>query len=541
MPCVVPAEVISSSRRAIVWFRRDLRLDDNRTLESATAHAERVWPVFVADPELLTAHASAPGRVAWFDANIRALDQRLRDAGSGLTVLRGRPEVVLRDFAAQVGAEAVHAGADEEPVAVARDARVAQVVDLRLVDDQRIVPPGELHAASGEPYRVYSPFRRALDARIQEAPDDLLRGADARLDRLAPPPAGEARLDGAPAPYELPPAGEAAAAERLRSFLSHDIDAYGNDRDRPALDRTSRLSPYLRVGAISIRACWRAIAADRYSGHHGPQRRSASRMTEGSDTAEREARAAAQLAFGLDRPSGHPAPAVGLAGELTDPSVTARSATAEGAGRGGETNGGARAWRGELAWREFFAHLLAAHPDVVEGSLRPEFQDLPWVDGAERDELLAAWRIGHTGYPFVDAGMRQLMATGWMHNRARLVTASFLVKDLGIDWRIGESVFMDHLLDGDTAQNNGNWQWVAGVGTDAAPYFRVLNPTLQANRFDPDGAYVRRWVPEVAHLPAPEIHEPWRSARPPDDYPTPIVDHAEARQRTLARYRAVER
>jgi deoxyribodipyrimidine photo-lyase len=471
-------QVSTTPRRAVAWFRRDLRLDDNRMLEAATSSAERVWPVFVADADVLFAHAAAPGRVAWFDANVRALDAGLRAAGSGLTVLRGRPEIVVRDFAAAVGADAVFAAADEEPVAVARDRRVADALDLRLVDDQRILPPDRLRTAGGEPYRVYSPFRRALDARMEEAPDSILARADARLDRLAPRADEPARLDGAPAPHDLPPAGEEAATERLRAFLRHDMDGYRDDRDRPDLDTTSRISPYLRVGAISIRACWRA----------------------------------------------------------------ARNAAA----RGRETNDadlvrGATAWRGELAWREFFAHVLAAHPDVVEGSLRPEYQHLGWVGGAERDELLAAWRIGRTGYPLVDAGMRQLAATGWMHNRARLVTASFLVKDLGIDWRIGESVFMEHLLDGDTAQNNGNWQWVAGVGTDAAPYFRVFNPTLQAKRFDPDGAYVRQWVPELAYLPASEIHEPWRSARPPEDYPAPIVDHAEARQRTLARYRAVER
>jgi len=162
-----------------------------------------------------------------------------------------------------------------------------------------------------------------------------------------------------------------------------------------------------------------------------------------------------------------------------------------------------------------------------------------WTTGAEADDAVDAWRNGRTGFPFVDAGMRQLVATGWMHNRARLVTASFLVKDAGVDWRRGESVFLKHLLDADTQQNNGNWQWVSGVGTDAAPYFRIFNPTLQAKKLDPDGAYVRRWVPELAHLPHDMIHEPWRSPESPQDYPPPMHDHAEARQRTLTRYRAV--
>ncbi|HET7646111.1 MAG TPA: deoxyribodipyrimidine photo-lyase, partial [Candidatus Limnocylindria bacterium] len=216
----------TTPRRAVAWFRRDLRLDDNRMLEAATSSAERVWPVFVADADVLFAHAAAPGRVAWFDANVRALDAGLRAAGSGLTVLRGRPEIVVRDFAAAVGADAVFAAADEEPVAVARDRRVADALDLRLVDDQRILPPDELRTAGGEPYRVYSPFRRALDARVEEAPDSILARADARLDRLAPRADEAARLDGAPAPHDLPPAGEEAATERLRAFLRHDMDGY---------------------------------------------------------------------------------------------------------------------------------------------------------------------------------------------------------------------------------------------------------------------------------------------------------------------------
>jgi deoxyribodipyrimidine photo-lyase len=199
---------------------------------------------------------------------------------------------------------------------------------------------------------------------------------------------------------------------------------------------------------------------------------------------------------------------------------------------------GAATWRGELAWREFFAHVLAAHPRLAEESFRRDLDAVEWSSGTEADDLLATWREGRTGFPFVDAGMRQLRATGWMHNRARLVTASFLVKDAGVDWRRGEAVFSELLLDADRQQNGGNWQWVAGVGTDAAPYFRIFNPILQSRKFDPEGSYIRRWVPELADVPADEIHEPWLAADPPRGYPPPILDHAEARQRTLARYRA---
>jgi deoxyribodipyrimidine photo-lyase len=470
--------VIDSPRRVIAWLRRDLRLADNRTLEVATRHAVRVWPVFVLDPAEMERHATAPGRVAWFMANLRELDGRLRGHGSGMTVLGGSPDRVLPDLAATLGAEVVYAAADEDPVAVARDERVAARVDLRLVDDQRILPPSRLRTGAGEAYTVFSPFRRALDRAIDDAPDALTAPTDAILERLAPPPAAR-RVASVPEPrppHDLPPAGEEAARQRLRAFLGAGISGYREDRDRPDLDATSRISPYLRVGAISMRACWRAAlnAAER--------------------AAERGDRRLAQ---------------------------------------------GAATWRGELAWREFFAHVFAAHPRLATESFRPEYDRVEWVAGAEAEEGLAAWREGRTGFPFIDAGMRQLAVTGWMHNRARLATASFLVKDLGVDWRRGESVYLEHLLDADTQQNTGNWQWIAGVGTDAAPYFRIFNPTLQGKKFDPDGAYIRRWVPELAEVPDAHVHEPWRAPEPPRGYPAPIVDHAEARERTLARYRAI--
>jgi deoxyribodipyrimidine photo-lyase len=463
-------------RRAIAWFRRDLRLIDNRMLAAATRDAARVWPVFVVDPDELDRHAAAPARVAWFAANVAALDTRLREAGSGLTLLRGRPHEVLPQFAASVDAELAYASADEDPTAVARDRRVGESLALRLIDDGRIVPPTELRTGDGGPYTVYSPFRRALD-RLVDADADRTRAVYAHLSHLAPAAGSPPGPFAAATPIDLPDAGEAAATARLRAFLRHDVADYADARNVPARDATSHLSPYLRVGAISVRAAWRA----------------------------------------------------------------AINAAARGRERGevGLVRSAAR-WRGELAWREFFAHVLAAHPRLVSESFRPAYDGLEWVTGGEADDHLEAWRGGRTGFPLVDAGMRQLLATGWMHNRARLVTASFLVKDLGLDWRRGESVFAEHLLDADRHQNNGNWQWVAGVGTDAAPYFRIFNPTTQARRFDPDGAYIRHWVPELADIADEHVHEPWTAPRPPRDYLSPIVDHAEARRRTLERYGAVE-
>jgi deoxyribodipyrimidine photo-lyase len=472
--------VTDAPRRAIAWFRRDLRLADNRMMQSATRDAERVWPVFVADPGLLSEHASARGRVAWFAATLAALDDRLCEHGSGLTVLAGDPREVLPRFAASVGAEAVYASADEDPAAVARDRGVAGAIRLSLVDDARIVAPGQLLTRGGEAYSLYTPFRRALDAIVDGSPDRLTAAAEPELGRLAPRPAGFGGASTFPvlrSRHDLPAAGERAAADRLRAFLRSSLAGYRDERDRPDVDTTSRLSPYLRVGAISTRAVWRAALTAAMRGRERADRR------------------------------------------LVQAATT---------------------WRGELAWREFFAHVLAAQPRLATESFRREYDAMDWVDTGEADELSAAWRQGRTGYPFVDAGMRQLAASGWMHNRARLVTASFLVKDLGVDWRRGEAVFREHLLDADTQQNTGNWQWVAGVGTDAAPYFRIFNPTVQSRTFDPAGSYIRRWVPELEGVPDEHLHEPWRLRVPPAAYPAPIVDHAEARHRTLARYRAAQ-
>ena len=271
--------------------------------------------------------------------------------------------------------------------------------------------------------------------------------------------------------------GEAAARRRLEQFLAEPAADYDDKRNRLDLDGTSRLSPYLRFGMVSARAA--AVAAQ---------------------NAQAEAREGAR-AKGLST------------------------------------------WLNELIWRDFYIHILYHFPHVRHTSFRETLRDIPWRnDPAEFD----AWCNGQTGYPVVDAAMRQLRQTGWMPNRARMIVASFLVKDLLIDWRWGERWFMNQLIDGDPAANNGGWQWTAGTGTDAAPYFRIFNPVTQSHNFDPEGAYIRRWVPELAAMPSPAIHEPWRLKPQAQqalgcllgrDYPQPILDHATARERTLAAYR----
>ncbi|MCX7707703.1 MAG: FAD-binding domain-containing protein, partial [Anaerolineae bacterium] len=282
-------------------------------------------------------------------------------------------------------------------------------------------------------------------------------------------------------PSSVPfPPSEAEALRRLNRFAgspSAPIARYAEDRNRMDLDGTSQLSPYLRFGMVSA------------------------------------TRAAVAALHAMEKA----------------PDPNARK--------------GAEAWLNELIWREFYMAILYHYPFVLEQAFQEQLRNIPWRNNEAEFE---AWREGRTGYPVVDAAMRQLVTTGWMHNRARMIVASFLVKDLLVDWRWGERFFMQHLVDGDPAANNGGWQWTAGVGTDAAPYFRVFNPSLQGAKFDPEGAYVRRWVPELADVPLKYLHEPWTmplseqikaGCRIGKDYPTPVVDHALARERTLAAYR----
>ncbi len=261
---------------------------------------------------------------------------------------------------------------------------------------------------------------------------------------------------------ELPPAGEEAALARWRRFRDRHLRDYADERDLPALDHTSRMSPYLKLGVVHPRT---------------------------------------------------------LLAELA-----------------GERGTGASTFVDELAWREFYADVLFQHPRSAWHDLRPALAGMRYD---EPEDALRAWRTGHTGFPVIDAGMRQLLAEGWMHNRVRMITASFLTKDLHVWWPLGARHFLEHLLDGDVASNNHGWQWVAGTGTDASPYFRVFNPVTQGERFDPSGDYVRRWVPELRHLPGQQVHQPWRhDGGYAHGYPRRIVDHAEERREALERYRA---
>ncbi len=469
---------------AIWWIRRDLRLTDNQALAAAITAGRSgegrpsVVPVFILDPALLRAPIAGAKRVAFLLEGLRHLDASLRRVEGTLVIRAGDPTAELSALLAETGATAIFAERDPSPAARARDADVAAALPLELVDGLCVHSPGSVLKADGAPYVVFTPFSRAWQARKLPQPADIFWDLDCfstPAGLVTLPIPDEPALPGG-VPFE---AGEAAARHYLEDFVGiEDAAATAGIRGYP------------------LRRDLPAVAGT--------------------------SRLSPYLRFGMIS-------ARAAAVRALDPAL-----------RGA----GVEAWLAELAWRDFFMHILHHFPHVIDESFRPELRGIAWADDpADFD----AWCAGRTGYPIVDAGMRQLVASGWMHNRVRMITASFLVKHLLVDWRWGERFFMEHLIDGDPALNNGNWQWVAGTGTDAAPYFRIFNPTAQGRRFDPAGAYVRRWLPELARVPEPLVHTPWEM---PDDaqraagcvigrdYPAPIVDHAWARRRALAAYRA---
>jgi deoxyribodipyrimidine photo-lyase len=466
-------------KRAIWWIRRDLRLSDNPTLQTALEHAEQVLPVFILDPRLLNSAYVGEKRLAFLFDGLRSLDRDLKSRGSRLFIRRGDPVKVLHGMCEEFEVGKIFAEQDYSPYARQRDHAVADALPLELIHGLTIQHPSAVRKRDGDPYRVYSPYRSTWKAfplpqigAQMAAPERLDAPEDPQPQEIPPEPTQPAN-----APF---PAGEAEARRRLNRFIevpTAPIFDYLRGRDRLGRRGTSQLSPYLRFGMLSAQRA--AVAAVR---------------------AQRNA-----------------------------PDDRAKE--------------GAATWLDELIWRDFYVSILHHFPKVRSESFRHNLRAIRWSN-EKRD--FEAWKRGETGYPVVDAGMRQLQQIGWMHNRARMIVASFLVKDLLIDWRWGERWFMQHLLDGDPASNNGGWQWSAGTGTDAAPYFRVFNPTLQGEKFDPDGAYIRRWTPELQDVPDRFIHEPWKM--PEDlqravgcvigrDYPAPIIDHAWARERALDAYR----
>ncbi|GAB3462948.1 deoxyribodipyrimidine photo-lyase [Massilia terrae] len=474
--------------KKLVWFRRDLRSFDNAALGAALDESgAQAWCAFVFDTGILAGLPRDDRRVHFIHASLAALDADLRRMGGGLIVLHGDPRDEIPRLAARLGVHTVYTNRDYEPQAIARDAGVAARLEadgrrLASFKDQVIFERGEVLTQGGTPFSVFTPYKNAWLKRLAAEPQALApHDVESRAGALAPPPAGTA-LPGladigfiAP-PAPVEPAGMSGAAALFDHFLDR-IGGYGGTRDFPALDATSHLSVHLRFGTTSIRHLVR----------------------------------------------------------------TAQQVGAHGAA-------GATVWLSELIWRDFYAMILAQNPHVATQAFRPAFDGVAWEQGPQADEDFAAWCAGRTGYPLVDAAMAQLNQTGFMHNRLRMLTASFLTKDLGIDWRRGERYFALKLNDYELASNNGGWQWAASTGCDAQPWFRIFNPLTQSRKFDPDGAFIRRWLPQLAALGAREIHAPWladpallqaQGVQLGRDYPWPLVDHEQARKRTLARFEAI--
>jgi deoxyribodipyrimidine photo-lyase len=457
---------------ALVWFRNDLRVDDNTALHAALNAGGRVAAVFYATTAQWALHDMAPVRGEFLWRTLECLRGELAALSVPLLVrqvpLFEDVATDLAELAAELRIDTVYANReyaiDEQRRDTAvRQALAARAVDWRDYDDATLLPPRSVRTLQGNPYKVYTPFRRAVLKLLgdgvlacQAAPRPAERWLDAPA--LPPYPYEHATVD----PH-IWPAGEAAAAQRLQDFLAGPIRDYQTQRDFPALAGTSGLSPYLALGAISARRCAEAVLAV-------------------------------------------------MAGD---------AAGAQGAGT----------WLNELLWREFYIHVLAEFPRVaMHQPLRRETAALPWRHSPEE---LAHWCEGRTGYPLIDAAQRQLLETGWMHNRLRMLVAIFLCKYLLLDWRLGERHFMRHLIDGDLAANNGGWQWCASTGTDAVPYFRLLSPMRQAERFDADARFCKQFLPELRELPARVILQPGHPQLLATGYPAPMVDLAFARGRAL--------
>lgn len=475
---------MSGGRPAVVWFRRDLRLHDHPALTDALRDGAQVAPLFVVDPALLHGRFASANRAWFLLGSIEALRRELEARGGRLFVRMGDPVDVVPRFAREVGARHVVVSRDYTPFGRRRDRAVADA--LRVIGV-------ELGAKRG--LLIHEPEEVLTDAGRPYA----VFGPYQRRWSTRP------FRDVLRAPAEVPTLpGDDGAIPDLASL----------GMSRPSADVATLPEPGETAAHGRLEA-WLAAGPE-----HGPATYQRTRDDLADDRAT--SRLGADLRFGT----------------LSPLEVASRALAAD---DGGE---GSRRFVTELAWRDFYAHALWHEPRIAREPLDVRYRDLAW----ERDdEARAAWRDARTGYPIVDAAMRQLRRTGWLPNRARMIVASFLTKDLLIDWREGERHFMEHLVDGDPASNLGNWQWAASIGTDSRPFVRIFNPVAQAKRFDPDGVYVRRWLPELALVPDSRVHEPWTMS--PDeqeaagcrigrDYPAPIVDHGAARRRALARYAA---
>lgn len=479
----------------LMWFRRDLRLQDNAALHAALTQCRQVHCVFVFDTDILNVLPKADRRVEFIRESLLQLDAALRSLSgqpnAGLIVHHASAAAAIPALAAQLQAQAVFAARDYEPQAIARDAQVQVALAQAgcafiTCKDQVIFEGREVLTQGGTPYGVFTPYKNNWLARVSAA-DLADHDCAAMARRLCVRPS--TGTPGVPTLADIGfettnlanlkiPCGEQGAQTLFEAFFER-MDDYHTTRDFPAVKGPSYLGVHLRFGTVSIRQLVRLALQRQAAG-----------------------------------------------------------------------SAGAAVWLSELVWRDFYFAILANFPHVASRAFKPEYDAIAWESGSQAETLFQAWCNGQTGYPLVDAAMAQINQTGYMHNRLRMVAGSFLVKDLGLDWRWGERYFAQQLNDFDLSANNGGWQWVASSGCDAQPYFRIFNPISQSEKFDPKGKFIRRYLPQLAKLSDKAIHAPWL-AKPLElqaagitlglDYPNPLVRHEEARTKTLVRYAVVKK
>jgi deoxyribodipyrimidine photo-lyase len=447
---------MSSAKTSIMWFRRDLRINDHPALLAAIESADQVIPLFILDRQQIS--EAGEKLLAYMGQSLRALDESL---GNRLHIIEGDQVEVLKELIAHYGVEEVHISAEYERFGAERDARVeaAGIKLVRTGSPYAVTPGRVLKPSDATPYKVYTPFYRGWRTHGYRAP-----AVTPKKFEIVEPTDKYRDFPNFPFPkgVHIIAAGEKAALERFKIFEQNGLDTYDENRNMASIDGTSKMSTYLKFGEIHPRT----------------------------------------LLANLGESKAHDT------------------------------------FRKEIAWREFYADVLFNNPMTDLEYYAPKFAEMRYDKPGKQFE---AWCEGKTGYPFVDAAMRQLIVEGWMHNRTRMVVASFLVKDLHLEWQIGERFFAEHLVDYDVASNAHGWQWTAGCGTDASPYYRIFNPIEQGKRFDENGDYIRKYVPELAHLSAAEIHEPWLFLDGySKGYPERVVDHATERLESLARLQEIK-
>lgn len=467
---------------ALMWFRQDLRCYDNPAFALACNENDIVIPLYILDE-----HTAPVGGAQkwWLHHSLSSLKANLADRDLFLLLHQGNPLDLIPQLIEQLNITKVYWNRCYEPLVIQRDTLIKntlrnQDIEVTSTNSHLFNEPWAIKNKSGGHFKVFTPFWRHCLQHINVPAPSIIqnkpKGITAQSDQLVDWDLLPTQPNWASEFPQYWRPGEEGAQKKLTDFIDYHLKGYKINRNIPACDATSKLSPHLHFGEISPWSIWRAIEQ-------------------------------AKIETDCDLPS-------------------------------------AECFQSEMGWREFSYHLLYHFPALSEQNFRTEFDAFPWK---KNHALLTSWQKGQTGYPLIDAGMRELWQTGYMHNRVRMIVASFLTKNLLIDWRIGAEWFLDTLVDADLASNSASWQWVAGSGVDAAPYYRIFNPILQSEKFDPEGIYIKQWVPELARVPNKWIHMPWAAS--PDElgfllgntYPKPIVDHSETRKIALSQYQLIKK